>query len=110
APRPAPLRAQAWRALDNILEQTELVDPEGGYHESTDYMRITWAPLAMMAELRRTATGDDPAAVLWVCGNRGATYLYKVLPDGTCARDDDDEFPHLDSRDNVVLGYAVHRF
>jgi hypothetical protein len=108
--RAAPLRAQAWRALDNVLEQTELVDPDGGYHESTDYMRITWAPLAMMAELRRTATGDDPAARWSVFRNMGTTYLYKVLPDGICARDDDDEFPHLDSRDNVVLGYAVHRF
>jgi heparin/heparan-sulfate lyase len=106
----APLRAQAWRALDNILEQTELVDPDGGYHESTDYMRITWAPLAMMAELRRTATGYDPAARWSVFRNMGPTYLYKVLPDGSEARDDDDEFPHLDTRDNVVLGYAVHRF
>ena len=106
----APMRAQAWRALDNILEQTELVNPDGGYHESTDYMRITWAPLAMMAEVRRTATGYDPAARCSVFRNMGLTYLYKVLPDGSEARDDDDEFPHLDSRDNVVLGYAVHRF
>ena len=44
----APLRAQAFRALDNLLEQTELVNPDGGYHESTDYMRITWAPLAIV--------------------------------------------------------------
>jgi hypothetical protein len=108
--RAAPLRARAWRAFDNILEQTELVDPDGGYHESTDYMRITWAPLAMMAEVRRTATGQDPAARWSVFRNMGTTYLYKVLPDGSEARDDDDEFPHLDSRDNVVLGYAVHRF
>jgi hypothetical protein len=108
--RATPLREQAWRAFDNVLEQTELVDPDGGYHESTDYMRITWAPLAMMAELRRTATGSDPAARWSVFRNMGTTYLYKVLPDGSCARDDDDEFPHLDSRDNVVLGYAVHRF
>ena len=106
----APLRAHAWRAFDNVLEQTELVDPDGGYHESTDYMRITWAPLAMMAEVRRTATGQDPAARWSVFRNMGTTYLYKVLPDGTEARDDDNEFPHLDSRDNVVLGYAVHRF
>jgi Heparinase II/III-like protein len=108
--RAAPLRAHAWRALDNVLEQTELVNPDGGYHESTDYMRITWAPLAMMAEVRRTATGQDPAMRWSVFRNMGPTYLYKVLPDGTCARDDDNEFPHLDSRDNVVLGYAVHRF
>jgi hypothetical protein len=109
-PRAAPLRAQAWRALDNVLEQTELVNPDGGYHESTDYMRITWAPLAMMAEVRRTATGEDPAARFSVFRNMGTTYLYKVLPDGSEARDDDNEFPHLDTRDNVVLGYAVHRF
>jgi hypothetical protein len=110
AARAAPLRARAWRAFDNILEQTGLVNPEGAYHESTDYMRITWAPLAMMAEVRRTATGQDPADRWSVFRNMGPTYLYKVLPDGSQARDDDDEFPHLDSRDNVVLGYAVHRF
>jgi hypothetical protein len=108
--RAAPLRAHAWRAFDNVLGQTELVNPDGGYHESTDYMRITWAPLAMMAEVRRTATGSDPAARWSVFRNMGTTYLYKVLPDGSEARDDDNEFPHLDSRDNVVLGYAVHRF
>jgi hypothetical protein len=108
--RAAPLRAHAWQAFHNVLEQTELVDPDGGYHESTDYMRITWAPLAMMAEVRRTATGEDPATRWSVFRHMGMTYLYKSLPDGTEARDDDNEFPHLDSRDNVVLGYAVHRF
>jgi hypothetical protein len=108
--RARPLREHAWRALDNILEQTELVDPDGAYHESTDYMRITWAPLAMMAEIRRTATGQDPALRWSVFRNMGPTYLYKVLPDGTMAKDDDNEYPHMDSRDNVVLGYAVHRF
>jgi heparin/heparan-sulfate lyase len=108
--RAAPLRAQAWRALDNVLEQTELVNPDGGYHESTDYMRITLAPLALMAEVRRTATGYDPATRWSVFRNMGPTYLYKVLPDGSEARDDDNEYPHLDTRDNVVLGYAVHRF
>jgi hypothetical protein len=108
--RAAPLRAQAARALDNILETTALVNPEGGYHESTDYMRITWAPLALLAELRRTTTGDDPARRYGVFRSMGPTYLYKVLPDGSAARDDDNEFPHLDEVDNVVLGYAVHRF
>jgi hypothetical protein len=108
--RAAPLRAQARRALDNILETTDLVDPEGGYHESMDYMRITFAPLALMAELRRTTTGEDPARRFGVFRNMGPTYLYKVLPDGSTARDDDNEFPQLDDLDNVVLGYAVHRF
>jgi Heparinase II/III-like protein len=106
----APLRAQARAALDNILETTELVDPEGSYHESMDYMRITWAPLALLAELRRTTTGEDPARRYGVFRNMGPTYLYKVLPDGSTARDDDNEYPHLDAVDNVVLGYAVHRF
>jgi len=109
-PRAAPLRAQARKALDNILETTDLVDPEGGYHESMDYMRITFAPLALMAELRRTTTGEDPARRFGVFRNMGPTYLYKVLPDGSTARDDDNEFPHLDDLDNVVLAYAVHRF
>jgi heparin/heparan-sulfate lyase len=106
----APLSAQARAALDNILETTELVNPEGSYHESMDYMRITWAPLALLAELRRTTTGEDPARRFGVFRNMGPTYLYKVLPDGSTARDDDNEFPHLDALDNVVLGYAVHRF
>jgi hypothetical protein len=108
--RAAPMREKARRALDNILETTELVNPEGAYHESMDYMRITWAPLALMAELRRTTTGEDPARRFGVFRNMGPTYLYKVLPDGSTARDDDNEFPHLQALDNVVLGYAVHRF
>jgi len=108
--RAAPLREKAARAFDNILETTALVNPEGGYHESMDYMRITWAPLALMAELRRTTTGDDPARRFGVFRSMGPTYLYKVLPDGSTARDDDNEFPHLDAVDSVVLGYAVHRF
>ena len=77
------MRAQVDRALDNILETTDLVDPQGGYHESTDYMRITWAPLALMAEMRRTRTGEDPARRFGVFANMGTTYLYKVLPDGS---------------------------
>ena len=44
------------RALDNILETTELVNPEGGYHESMDYMRITWAPARPDG---RAAADDD---------------------------------------------------
>jgi hypothetical protein len=108
--RAAPMREQVRRALDNILETTDLVDPEGAYHESMDYMRITFAPLALMAELRRTTTGEDPARRFGVFRNMGPTYLYKVLPDGSTARDDDNEFPHLDDVDSVVLGYAVHRF
>jgi hypothetical protein len=108
--RAAPLRAHARRALDNMLETADLVDADGAYHESTDYMRITWAPLALMAEMRRTTTGEDPARRHGVFASMGTTYLYKVLPDGSCARDDDNEFPHLDTLDNVVLGYAVHRF
>ena len=84
--RAAPLRAQAWRAFDNLLEQTELVNPDGAYHESTDYMRITWAPLAMMAEVRRTTTGEDPAARWSAFRNMGTTYLYKVpTRPGSCS-------------------------
>ncbi len=110
AARASRLLAHAGRALDNMLETSELVAPSGGYHESMDYMRITFAPLAMLAELRRTTTGEDPARRWGVFANMGPGYLYKVLPDGSTARDDDNEFPHLDAVDAVVLGYAVHRF
>ena len=108
--RARPLREQARRALDNILETTELVDPDGSYHESMDYQRITWVPLALLAELRRTTTGDDPARRFSVFRNMGTTYLYKVLPDGSLARDDDNEYPPLNAQDRHVLGYAIHRF
>ena len=79
------------------------MDPEGGYHESMDYMRITWAPLALMAELRRTSTREDPARRLGVFRSMGPTYIYKVLPDGSTARDDGNEFPCLDAVDKVLL-------
>ncbi len=104
------LREQARRALDNVLETTELVDPDGSYHESMDYQRITWVPLALLAELRRTTTGDDPARRFGVFRNMGTTYLYKVLPDGSMARDDDNEYPPMNAQDREVLAYAIHRF
>jgi hypothetical protein len=110
AARAAPLVDRMRRALDNMLETSELVAPRGSYHESMDYMRITFAPLAMLAELRRTTNGEDPARRFGVFANMGPTYLYKVLPDGSTARDDDNEYPHLDAVDDIVLGYAVHRF
>ena len=47
--------------LANILETTNVVSPEGSYHESMDYMRITWASMVLIAELQRTTTGVDPA-------------------------------------------------
>lgn len=105
-----PLREQARLALDNILETTELVDPDGSYHESMDYQRITWVPLALLAELRRTTTGGDPARRFGVFRNMGTTYLYKMLPDGSMARDGDDEYPLPNAQDRHVLGYAIHRF
>jgi Heparinase II/III-like protein len=108
-------RCQSWRAkiakcLANVLEVTEIVTPEGSYHESMDYMRITWASLVLVAELQRTATGIDPAHHYSVFRNVGNTYLYKLLPDGTPSREGDNEYPVLDSRDTALLGYAVNRF
>ena len=109
--RAAPLRERVRRALDNVLDSADMVTPDGGYHESMDYMRITFAPLALLAEMRRTMTGEDPARRHPVFSHMGGdTYLYKVEPDGTTSRDDDDEWPFLQALDNVVLGYAVHRF
>jgi hypothetical protein len=108
--RAAPLRRLVRRAFENILETTQLVTPDGGYHESMDYQRHTWAPLCILAELARTTTGEDPADHYSVFSQMGRTYLYKVLPDGSTARDDDNEYPHLERYDRIVLGYAVHRF
>jgi heparin/heparan-sulfate lyase len=108
-------RCQSWRAtlekcLTNVLDVSEMVTPEGSYHESMDYMRITWASLVLIAELQRTTMGIDPAHRYSVFPNIGATYLYKLLPDGTPSREGDNEYPVLDSRDTALLGYAVNRF
>jgi hypothetical protein len=96
--------------LANILKTTNVVSPEGSYHESMDYMRITWASMVLIAELQRTTTGVDPAHHFPVFRNIGTTYLYKLLPDGTPSREGDNEYPVLDSRDTTLLGYAVNRF
>lgn len=108
-------RCQAWRnkvqgCLNNVLDISQFVSPDGSYHESMDYMRITWASLVLLAELQRTTTGTDPAHNFSVFRNIGATYLYKLLPDGTPSREGDNEYPVLDSRDTALIGYAVNRF
>ena len=105
----------SWRikiahALANVLETSNLVSPQGSYHESLDYMRITWASLVLIAELQRTTTGVDPAHHFALFRNIGDTYLYKLLPDGTPSREGDNEYPVLDSRDTALLGYAINRF
>jgi len=108
--RAAPLRAHALEVFDHILDLTDFITPDGGYHESMDYQRITYAPLALLAELFRTAENNDPARRYTVFHHYTDTYLYKVLPDGTTARDDDNEFPYLQWEDNICLGYAINRF
>jgi hypothetical protein len=108
--RCASWRTEVAKCLANVLETTNLVSPEGSYHESMDYMRITWACLTLLAELQRTTTGVDPAYRYSVFRNIGNTYLYKLLPDGTPSREGDNEYPILDLRDTSVLGYAVNRF
>jgi Heparinase II/III-like protein len=97
-------------AFQNILDLTQLVTPGGSYHESMDYFRITWAPLAMLAELWRTSTGVDPAIRYTAFQSVGTTYLYKLMPDGTPSREGDNEYPILNPFDTTVLGYSVHRF
>lgn len=108
--RSADLRQRAQRAFQNILDTTQLVTPQGSYHESMDYFRITLAPLALLAELQRTTLGIDPARRFSVFQNVAATYLYKLMPDGTPSREGDNEYPVLDEKDTALLGYAVHRF
>lgn len=106
----APLRERTRRAWEHILDLTDFITPDGGYHESMDYQRITYAPMALLAELDRTALNSDPALRYSVFRNYTATHLYKALPDGTTSRLGDNEFPYMRWQDNVVLGYAVHRF
>jgi hypothetical protein len=110
AARAATLWPRAMRAFDNILDTAELVTPDGSYHESMDYMRITMAAMVMLAELRRTVDGDDPARRVGSYRNISRSYLYKIIPDGTSSREGDDEYPFPKRDDNVVLGYAVSRF
>ena len=69
-----------------------------------DYRRVTFLPMALLAELRRTTTGDDLARRYTTFSHYIDTYLYKVLPDGTTARDDDQEWPYFMAQDNAVLG------
>jgi hypothetical protein len=106
----APLRERARRSLDNVLDISQFIAPEGGYHESMDYARITFLPMALLAELRRTTTADDPARRFSSFRHYVDTYLYKVLPNGTTSRDDDQEWPYFLAQDNDVLGYTINRF
>ncbi len=108
--RAAPLRDRARRSLDNVLDISQFITPDGGYHESMDYARITFLPMALLAELRRTTTADDPARRFTSYGHLIDTYLYKVLPNGTTSRDDDQEWPYFLAQDNDVLSYIVNRF
>jgi hypothetical protein len=108
-------RCNRWRAtvakcLANVLDASNAVGPDGSYHESMDYMRITWASLVLIAELQRTTAGLDPAFHFSVFRNIGNTFLYKLLPDGTPSREGDNEYPVLDARDTCLLGYAINRF
>ena len=104
------LREKALRAFQNILQVSNMVSPMGSYHESMDYMRITYFPMAMLAELQRTTTGVDPALRFGVYRSIADTYLYKLFPDGTPTREGDNEYPILDDRDTTALGYSIHRF
>src|SRR5262249_56395366 len=108
--RAAILWPRARRAFDNMLDTADFVTPDGSYHESMDYMRITTAAMTLLAELRRTVDGDDPAWRHGLYRHIGRTYLYKFIPDGTSSREGDDEYPFPKRDDNVVLGYAVSRF
>ena len=106
----AELQDKAARAFQNILQVSNLVSPKGSYHESMDYMRISYVPMALLAELQRTTTGVDPALRFGTYRSFADTYLYKLLPDGTPSREGDNEYPILDDRDTAALGYAVSRF
>ena len=109
--RAAPLREQARRALDNILETTDLVNPEGGYHESMDYMRITWAPLALDG---RAAPHDDAATIPPGASASSATWA-RPTSTRSCPTARPRATTTTSSRTSTpwttwCSGYAVHRF
>ncbi|HMH12945.1 MAG TPA: heparinase II/III family protein [Edaphobacter sp.] len=104
------LKDKAGLAFQNILHVSDMVSPMGSYHESMDYMRITYVPMTMLAELQRTTTGNDPALRFGTYRSIADTYLYKLKPDGTPSREGDNEYPILDDRDTAALGYSVNRF
>jgi hypothetical protein len=45
--RAKPLLAHAQNVFDHILILTDFITPDGGYHESMDYQRITYALLGL---------------------------------------------------------------
>jgi hypothetical protein len=92
------LRDKASRAFQNILQVSNLVSPKGSYHESMDYMRISYVPMAMLAELQRTTTGVAPALRFETYRSFADTYLYKLLPDGT---------PSLEGTTNIQYWMTV---
>lgn len=106
----APLRDHVRKSFDNVLDVSQFITPKGGYHESMDYARITYLPMALLAELRRTTSHDDPARRFTLYRHFIDTYLYKMLPDGTSSRRGDNEWPYFLAQDNDVLGYMVNRF
>lgn len=106
----APLRDHVRKSFDNVLDVSQFITPKGGYHESMDYMRITYLPMALLAELRRTTGGEDPARRFTLYRHYIDTYLYKVLPDGTTSRRGDNEWPYFLAQDDDVLGYMINRF
>lgn len=106
----AVLQSQLAIADRNVTFLAQMVTPDGGSHESMDYTRISLMPMAMLAELYRTVLGQDPAGDHSYFSSFGAHYVYKLLPDGSPSREGDNEYPLLDGRDVVALGYAVNRF
>lgn len=105
-----PLRVMLDLCLRNVMEQMQFVVPDGSYHESMDYMRHTYVPLAMISEMRRSLIGQDVAEQISTFANIGTSYVYKLLPDGTLSREGDCEFAFITGLDPMALGYAVHRF
>src|SRR6202022_3469498 len=73
AGQPAPRRPRAGGPPQPLRP---LPGAAGGCHGAMDYMRITFAPLALLAEMRRTMGGADPARSHPVFSHMGGdTYL-----------------------------------
>ena len=109
-------RCEAWRekvtnCFTNILETTDFATPEGSYHESMDYMRITWASPDSAC---RTCSAPRPASIRRItipCFATSATHIStSCFPMELLRAKATMSIPILDARDTSVIGYAVNRF
>jgi hypothetical protein len=96
--RAAPLRAHAQEVFDHILDLTNFITPMAVTTNRWTTSGSPYAPLRCWPNYAAPVGNNDPARRYTLFHHYTDTYLYKVLPDGTTARDDDNEFPYLSGK------------